>query len=61
MRNEARMPLKCGDCGEEWEETFSLPMLAKVFCKKAKATACPKCGGKKCIMQPSGDFYVEDK
>jgi len=60
-RYESKMPLKCGDCNEEWTETFSLPMAVSVFVKKGKAIACPKCGGKKCYMQTAGDFYLEDK
>lgn len=54
------MPLKCEKCGTEWQESFSLPMLARVFVKKAKAVACPKCGAKNARILPKGDFWVDD-
>lgn len=60
-RHDTVMPLRCDDCGTEWDEHFSLPMNVEVFAKKGKAIACPNCGGKKILMLPSGDFYVPDK
>lgn len=59
-RTDARMPLKCGDCGTEWEEHFSLPMDVDVFIKRSKAALCPKCGSRKAMMQPRGDFWRDD-
>ena len=57
-RNDAVMPLKCGDCGTEWNEYFSLPMLVDVFVQRKPR--CPHCGSKKAMMQPKGDFWIDD-
>ena len=59
-RRESVMPLRCGACGTEWDEHFSLPMLAEVFVKKLRAALCPKCGSKKAQMLPKGDFWRDD-
>lgn len=50
-RRDEIIPLKCEDCGLEWEEHFSLPIVMGVFVKKIKAVACPSCGGKKALIQ----------
>ena len=60
-RRDVKMPLKCGDCGTQWDEHFSIPMNLSVFVKKGKGIACPNCGGQKIYMLPMGDFYVPDK
>ena len=61
QRKDAVMPLKCSDCGTEWDEHYSLPMNLAVFVKRMKTALCPKCGSKKALMQPRGDFWQEDK
>lgn len=58
-RKDAIMPLRCGACGTEWGEHFSLPMLVEVFTLKLKAALCPKCGSKKALMKPQGDFWED--
>lgn len=60
-RTDANMPLKCRDCGAQWEERFGLPMNLSAFVKKVKGIACPECGGEKIDMLPEGDLYVPDK
>jgi DNA-directed RNA polymerase subunit RPC12/RpoP len=61
VRHDAIMPLKCGACGTEWDEHFSLPMVVDAFVSKSKAVRCPSCGSKKAMMQPRGDFWHNDK
>lgn len=50
IRSVVKMPLRCTGCHTRWDEYFSLPMNVKVFVKKGKAIACPKCGGKDILM-----------
>ena len=43
---DVQMPVRCGDCGREWEEHFITPMNAREFVERTRAVRCPKCGGK---------------